>query len=141
AEKRALTPFPLVARCYNCGLLVGHRGKIRRPPARPNCRSSGSRSAGDRRPHGAASNHHVTHQRIWAGVLVFGCQRANDGLAEAPADAVGADTEERKMPIGLVGRKCGMTRIFTESGDSVPVTVIGALPNRVTTLKTPERDG
>ena len=45
------------------------------------------------------------------------------------------------MPIGLVGRKCGMTRIFTESGDSVPVTVIEALPNRVTTLKTPERDG
>jgi large subunit ribosomal protein L3 len=45
------------------------------------------------------------------------------------------------MPIGLVGRKCGMTRIFMESGDSVPVTVIEALPNRVTTLKTPERDG
>ena len=45
------------------------------------------------------------------------------------------------MPIGLVGRKCGMTRIFTDSGDSVPVTVIEALPNRVTTLKTPERDG
>lgn len=45
------------------------------------------------------------------------------------------------MPIGLVGRKCGMTRIFTESGESVPVTVIEALPNRVTTLKTPERDG
>jgi large subunit ribosomal protein L3 len=34
-----------------------------------------------------------------------------------------------------------MTRIFTESGESVPVTVIEALPNRVTTLKTPERDG
>lgn len=45
------------------------------------------------------------------------------------------------MPIGLVGRKCGMTRIFTESGDSVPVTVIEALPNRVATLKTPDRDG
>src|SRR5690606_13336920 len=45
------------------------------------------------------------------------------------------------MPIGLVGRKCGMTRIFTESGDSVPVTVIEALPNRVTTLRTPDRDG
>ena len=45
------------------------------------------------------------------------------------------------MPIGLVGRKCGMTRIFTDAGDSVPVTVIEALPNRVTTLKTPERDG
>ena len=45
------------------------------------------------------------------------------------------------MSVGLVGRKCGMTRIFTESGESVPVTVIEALPNRVTTLKTAERDG
>lgn len=45
------------------------------------------------------------------------------------------------MPIGLVGRKCGMTRIFTDTGDSVPVTVIEALPNRVTLLKTAERDG
>jgi large subunit ribosomal protein L3 len=45
------------------------------------------------------------------------------------------------MPIGLVGRKCGMTRIFTDAGDSIPVTVIEALPNRVTLLRTPERDG
>ena len=45
------------------------------------------------------------------------------------------------MSLGLVGRKCGMTRIFTESGESVPVTVIEALPNRITTLKTDERDG
>lgn len=45
------------------------------------------------------------------------------------------------MPIGLVGRKCGMTRIFTDAGESVPVTVIEALPNRVTQLRTPERDG
>jgi large subunit ribosomal protein L3 len=45
------------------------------------------------------------------------------------------------MPIGLVGRKCGMTRIFTEAGESIPVTVIEALPNRVTTLRTVERDG
>ena len=45
------------------------------------------------------------------------------------------------MSVGLVGRKCGMTRIFRENGDSVPVTVIEALPNRVTTLKTTERDG
>jgi large subunit ribosomal protein L3 len=45
------------------------------------------------------------------------------------------------MSVGLVGRKCGMTRIFRENGDSVPVTVIEALPNRVTTLKTEERDG
>jgi large subunit ribosomal protein L3 len=45
------------------------------------------------------------------------------------------------MSVGLVGRKCGMTRIFRENGDSVPVTVIEALPNRVTTVKTAERDG
>ena len=45
------------------------------------------------------------------------------------------------MPIGLVGRKCGMTRIFTEAGDSIPVTVIEVLPNRVTTLKSEDRDG
>jgi large subunit ribosomal protein L3 len=45
------------------------------------------------------------------------------------------------MSLGLVGRKCGMTRIFRENGDSVPVTVIEALPNRVTTVKTAERDG
>ena len=45
------------------------------------------------------------------------------------------------MSVGLVGRKCGMTRIFTESGEHVPVTVVEALPNRVTTLKTADRDG
>jgi large subunit ribosomal protein L3 len=45
------------------------------------------------------------------------------------------------MPIGLVGRKCGMTRIFTEQGDSEPVTVIEALPNRITVRKSPESDG
>ena len=39
------------------------------------------------------------------------------------------------MSVGLVGRKCGMTRIFAENGDSVPVTVIEALPNRVTTAQ------
>jgi len=45
------------------------------------------------------------------------------------------------MAIGIVGRKCGMTRIFTEDGNSVPVTVIEALPNRVTQVKSAERDG
>lgn len=45
------------------------------------------------------------------------------------------------MPIGLIGRKCGMSRVFTEAGDSVPVTVIEVLPNRVTRIKTPESDG
>ena len=45
------------------------------------------------------------------------------------------------MAIGLVGRKAGMTRIFTEDGRSVPVTVIQALPNKVTRVKTTESDG
>ncbi len=45
------------------------------------------------------------------------------------------------MAIGLVGRKCGMTRVFTETGESLPVTVIEALPNRVTRVKSVETDG
>ncbi len=45
------------------------------------------------------------------------------------------------MAIGLVGRKCGMTRIFTEAGTSVPVTVIEVDPNRITQIKTLETDG
>jgi large subunit ribosomal protein L3 len=45
------------------------------------------------------------------------------------------------MPIGIVGRKCGMTRVFTEAGESIPVTVIEVLPNRVTQVKTDDTDG
>ncbi|MEZ5462695.1 50S ribosomal protein L3 [Dokdonella sp.] len=45
------------------------------------------------------------------------------------------------MSIGLVGRKCGMSRIFTEDGRSIPVTLIEATPNRVTQVKTTEIDG
>jgi large subunit ribosomal protein L3 len=45
------------------------------------------------------------------------------------------------MAIGLVGRKCGMTRIFTEAGESIPVTVVEVLPNRVTQVKTVDNDG
>ena len=45
------------------------------------------------------------------------------------------------MPIGLVGRKAGMTRVFTPAGESVPVTVVVVEPNRVTRVKTPETDG
>ena len=45
------------------------------------------------------------------------------------------------MVIGLVGRKCGMTRVFTADGTSVPVTVIEVLANRVTQVKTIDRDG
>ncbi|OOG22884.1 50S ribosomal protein L3 [Thioalkalivibrio denitrificans] len=45
------------------------------------------------------------------------------------------------MAIGLVGRKLGMTRVFTEDGTSLPVTVIEVQPNRVAQVKTEERDG
>ncbi len=45
------------------------------------------------------------------------------------------------MALGLVGRKCGMTRIFTEEGVSIPVSVIEITPNRVAQIKTPEKDG
>lgn len=45
------------------------------------------------------------------------------------------------MSIGLVGRKSGMTRVFTEDGVSVPVTVVEVQPNRITQLKTPDTDG
>ena len=45
------------------------------------------------------------------------------------------------MSIGLVGRKCGMTRVFTDAGETVPVTVIEALPNRITQVKGADSDG
>jgi large subunit ribosomal protein L3 len=45
------------------------------------------------------------------------------------------------MTMGLVGRKCGMTRVFTEDGISIPVTVIEAQPNRISQVKTVETDG
>ncbi len=45
------------------------------------------------------------------------------------------------MAIGLVGRKCGMTRVFTDAGESIPVTVVEAAPNRITQIKTENTDG
>ena len=45
------------------------------------------------------------------------------------------------MTIGIVGRKTGMTRVFTADGASIPVTVVEATPNRVTQVKTAETDG
>jgi len=45
------------------------------------------------------------------------------------------------MTIGLVGRKCGMTRVFTDAGETLPVTVIEVLPNRVTQVKAADKDG
>ncbi|MBI1396616.1 MAG: 50S ribosomal protein L3 [Betaproteobacteria bacterium] len=45
------------------------------------------------------------------------------------------------MSLGLLGRKVGMTRVFTEDGDSIPVTVLDVSNNRVTQIKTPAVDG
>jgi len=45
------------------------------------------------------------------------------------------------MSLGLVGRKVGMMRIYTDDGDSIPVTVLDVSNNRVTQIKTPETDG
>lgn len=45
------------------------------------------------------------------------------------------------MALGLVGRKVGMTRVFTEQGVSVPVTVLELTPNRVTQIKSEDTDG
>ncbi len=45
------------------------------------------------------------------------------------------------MTIGIVGRKCGMSRVFTENGESVPVSVIEVEANRVTQVKTRDNDG
>jgi large subunit ribosomal protein L3 len=45
------------------------------------------------------------------------------------------------MSLGLVGRKVGMTRIFTDDGDSQPVTVLDVSNNRITQIKTPATDG
>src|ERR1700759_13363 len=47
---------------------------------------------------------------------------------------------EKTMSLGLVGRKVGMTRIFTPEGDSIPVTVLDVSDNRVTQIKTVETD-
>ena len=45
------------------------------------------------------------------------------------------------MAIGLVGRKCGMTRVFTEDGAAIPVTIIEAQPNKIVQIKTVDNDG
>jgi len=47
----------------------------------------------------------------------------------------------KKFSLGIVGRKAGMTRVFTEDGKSIPVTLIEATPNRITQIKTTETDG
>jgi large subunit ribosomal protein L3 len=50
-------------------------------------------------------------------------------------------TLEQDMSLGLIGRKVGMTRLFTDEGDAIPVTVIDVSNNRVAQIKTQETDG
>ena len=45
------------------------------------------------------------------------------------------------MALGLIGRKRGMTRIYTTDGEAIPVTVVEVEPNRVTRIKSVETDG
>lgn len=47
----------------------------------------------------------------------------------------------KKYSLGIVGRKAGMSRMFTEDGKSIPVTLIEATPNRIVQVKTPDTDG
>ena len=55
--------------------------------------------------------------------------------------SIATGIQEKKMSLGLVGRKVGMTRIFVEDGRSIPVTVLDVSNNRVSQIKTPETDG
>jgi large subunit ribosomal protein L3 len=66
-------------------------------------------------------------------------------LKSAPTLGAGAEGLVNQkvmiMSLGLVGRKIGMTRVFTDEGDSIPVTVVDVSNNRVTQIKTQETDG
>jgi large subunit ribosomal protein L3 len=66
---------------------------------------------------------------------------AGDWIFQFRPIAAGTVYEDESMTIGLIGRKAGMTRVFTDAGESIPVTVIEALPNRVTQVKAVESDG
>src|SRR5580693_1999848 len=63
------------------------------------------------------------------------------GLAGTDRSAGERRIVRTEMAIGLVGRKAGMTRVFTDAGETVPVTVIEVLPNRVTQVKSQDKDG
>lgn len=60
-----------------------------------------------------------------------------EAVAETTESAGGVMVEGA----GLIGRKCGMTRIFTENGESIPVSVIEVLSHKITQVKTDEKDG
>jgi large subunit ribosomal protein L3 len=63
------------------------------------------------------------------------------GFKRWPIAAGTFGKKANNMSLGLVGRKVGMTRVFTDDGDTIPVTVVDVSNNRVTQIKTPETDG
>ncbi len=58
-----------------------------------------------------------------------------------PRRAAQATEAEKRGKLGMIGRKVGMMRIFTDDGDSIPVTVLDMSSNRVTQVKTADNDG
>lgn len=52
-----------------------------------------------------------------------------------------SQADDKKLRLGLVGKKCGMTRIFTEDGASLPVTVVEVVPNRIAQVRSVDNDG
>ncbi|KAG1648384.1 50S ribosomal protein L3 [Nymphon striatum] len=77
-----------------------------------------------------------THQRLMD--IVDPTDKTVDALMKLDLPA-GVDVEIKFL--GLIGRKVGMTRVFAEDGNSIPVTVLEVKPNRVTQIKTVEADG
>jgi len=65
----------------------------------------------------------------------------NKGAAGRQAGSAGEKTMSMSEQLGLLGRKVGMTRIFTDDGDTIPVTVLDVSNNRVTQVKTAASDG
>jgi 50S ribosomal protein uL3 len=63
------------------------------------------------------------------------------GYERCRSIAIGGKERITDMSLGLVGRKIGMTRVFTDDGAAAPVTVLDVANNRVTQIKTPETDG
>src|SRR5690606_17637839 len=93
-----------------------------------------------RNPHAQARARHRRPQRQDRG-------RADEARARGwrrrpdQADLRPATMTAKIHSLGIVGRKAGMSRVFTEDGKSVPVTLIEATPNRITQVKTVETDG
>src|SRR6266700_917661 len=73
------------------------------------------------------------------------CSKASDSVVavckRGRSIVTGGKERIMIMSLGMVGRKVGMTRVFTDDGAAVPVTVLDVANNRVTQIKTPEADG